>query len=106
VNAPEPTFTNQVAITVVLASEGYPDTKAPDRPIEINTDQEICHASTRADLDANGNTTLFATGGRVLSVVATGKNFTEARTEAYEALTKIHLEGSHFRSDIAKKVIN
>jgi phosphoribosylamine--glycine ligase len=40
----------------------------------------------------------------VLSVVATGKNFKKARKRAYMALSKIKLDGSHFRSDIAAKV--
>jgi phosphoribosylamine--glycine ligase len=47
---------------------------------------------------------LVATGGRVLSVVATGKDFTGARDQAYEGLKEIHLEGSHYRTDIAAKV--
>jgi phosphoribosylamine--glycine ligase len=44
--------------------------------------------------------------GRVLSVVATGKNFEKARKRAYKALSKITLDGSHYRSDIAAKVTN
>jgi phosphoribosylamine--glycine ligase len=104
--APEPTFTDDVAITVVLASEGYPDTAAPNRPIhglhkagEVNG-VEVCHAATARDGDH-----LVATGGRVLSVVAVGKDFEHARKHAYEAISHIELEGSHFRKDIAKKVV-
>ncbi|MEN9715783.1 MAG: hypothetical protein RJA35_1250 [Actinomycetota bacterium] len=106
-NAPEPVFTSDVAITVVLASEGYPDTAAPNRPIhglhkaaEVEG-VEICHAATAQDGDH-----LVATGGRVLSVVASGKDFHHARKHAYEAIEHIKLEGSHFRKDIAKKVAN
>jgi phosphoribosylamine--glycine ligase len=105
--APEPVFSKDVAITVVLASEGYPDTAAPDRPIhglhkaaEIEG-VEICHAATRMSDEH-----LMATGGRVLSVVAVGKDFHGARKHAYEAIEQIRLEGSHFRTDIAKKVAN
>ncbi|MFM6980743.1 MAG: phosphoribosylamine--glycine ligase [Micrococcales bacterium] len=101
INSPEPSFSDDVAITVVLASEGYPDTKAPDREIKINTDAEICAAAIE---QKDGK--LIATGGRVLSVVATGKDFTHARNHAYEAIEKIELEGSHYRTDIAKKVAN
>ena len=105
--APEPVFTSDVAITVVLASEGYPDKAAPDRPIhglkhaaEVHG-VEICHAATARDGDH-----LIATGGRVLSVVAVGKDFNHARKHAYEAIEHIKLEGSHYRKDIAKKVAN
>ena len=46
----------------------------------------------------------MATGGRVLSVVAVGQDFAQARHRAYEAIGHIKLEGSHYRKDIAKKV--
>ena len=105
--APDPVFSSDVAITVVLASEGYPDSAAPNRPIhglkhalEVK-DIEICHAATAQDGDH-----LVATGGRVLSVVASGKDFHHARKHAYEAIEQIKLEGSHYRKDIAKKVAN
>ena len=105
--APDPIFTEEVAITVVLASEGYPEKAAPDRPIhglhhaaEVSG-VEICHAATAQDGDH-----LVATGGRVLSVVAVGHSFAHARNHAYEAIGHIKLEGSHYRKDIAKKVAN
>jgi phosphoribosylamine--glycine ligase len=47
-----------------------------------------------------------ATGGRVLSVVASAKDFKTARSLAYENISKIQLEGSHYRKDIAAKVDN
>ena len=47
---------------------------------------------------------LIATGGRVLSVVATAKDFATARKLAYANIEKIQLEGSHYRTDIAAKV--
>ena len=105
-DGPSALFSDDVAITVVLASEGYPDTAAPNRPIhglhkagEVNG-VEVCHAATARDGDH-----LVATGGRVLSVVAVGKDFEHARKHAYEAISHIELEGSHFRKDIAKKVV-
>lgn len=101
----DPEFSKDVAITVVLASEGYPDTSAPERPIfgieeAEATGVEVCHAAT-ALKDAGS---LTATGGRVLSVVATGANFAAAREQAYAGIEKIQLQGSHYRKDIAKKV--
>ena len=106
--SPEPTFSDEVAITVVLASEGYPESAAPNRPIHglhhalAVEGIEICHAATALAEDG----TIMATGGRVLSVVAAGKDFAHARKHAYEAIEHIKLEGSHFRTDIAKKVAN
>ena len=101
---PSAQFSNDVAITVVLASEGYPDTSAPDRVItELSEDKNVhvCHASTKQVGDE-----LYATGGRVLSVVASAADFKTAREIAYANISKIKLEGSHYRKDIAAKVAN
>ena len=105
--APEPEFTDKVAVAVVVASEGYPDTSAPDRELsgiseaESVEGVEVCVAAA-AEVDGK----LFANGGRVLSVVALGKDFKHARKHAYEAVAHIKLDGSHFRTDIAAKVAN
>jgi phosphoribosylamine--glycine ligase len=106
-----PDFSRDVAITVVLASEGYPDNSAPNRPISglaeaEETGIEICHAATSAGIDDTGEEVLIATGGRVLSVVATGLDFNAARAQAYAGIEKIQLEGSHYRKDIAARVAN
>src|SRR5690606_21293832 len=97
-----PEFTTDVAVTVVLASEGYPENPLTGRTI-IGLDAAaavpgvtLAHAAT-----ARADETYVATGGRVLSVVATGSTFAEARSRAYEALDAIELEGAHFRRDIA-----
>ena len=94
-SATDATFSKEVAVTVVLASEGYPSSQAPVREVsgiekaERVKDVEVCYASPV---------------GRVLSVVAFAKNFKKARKRAYRALSRIRLEGSHFRTDIAAKV--
>lgn len=101
----EPEFSDHVAVAVVLASEGYPDTSAPDRPLRgiAEAEQvegvEVCVAAAREE---NGE--LYATGGRVLSVVATAKTFHEARRRAYQGVCTIELEGGFYRTDIALKV--
>jgi phosphoribosylamine--glycine ligase len=107
----EPVFDKDVAITVVLASEGYPDSNAPSRPIygisdAENEGVEVCHAATAFKENKDGEESLVSTGGRVLSVVATGKDFAGARAQAYAGIEKIQLQGSHYRRDIAKKVAN
>ena len=102
---PYPKFSEEVAVTVVLASEGYPEAPVTGRPISgldvaaAVPGVHITHAAT-ALLDGE----FIATGGRVLSVVATGADFVAARARAYEALGAITLHGSHFRTDIAEKV--
>jgi phosphoribosylamine--glycine ligase len=102
---PYPRFSSDVAVTVVLASEGYPDSPVTGREItgldaaSAVAGVHITHAAT-AVLDGK----YIATGGRVLSVVATGGSFAIARSRAYEALGHITLEGSHYRTDIAQRV--
>ena len=94
-SAPEAQFSQDKAVTVVLASEGYPTTQAEIREVkgiekaERVSGVEVCYASPV---------------GRVLSVIATGKTFKQARKRAYKAIGKIKLEGSHYRQDIASKV--
>jgi len=90
-------FTAEAAVAVVLASEGYPDTVAPVRKvtgIDSAESMDQVHVCKAGDV------------GRVLSVVAVGENFQEARALAYEGISRIHLEGSHYRNDIALKVVS
>jgi phosphoribosylamine--glycine ligase len=105
---PQPEFSDEVAITVVLASEGYPEAPQTGRMIEGLADAasvdgvSIVHAATGAP-DAPGGS-LIATGGRVLNVVATGSDFADARGRAYDAIGRISLDGAHYRHDIAARV--
>jgi phosphoribosylamine--glycine ligase len=98
-------FSEDVAVTVVLASEGYPENPQTGRIItgleqaEAVEGVTISHAATSA---TEGG--LIATGGRVLSVVAHGETFSVARERAYRATALIALEGSHYRTDIALRV--
>ena len=101
-SVPRPEFSDEVAVTVVLASEGYPEDPVTGRPItglDRVRDVTIDHAATAVSGD-----TLVATGGRVLSVVALGHDFGAARAKAYAALDEITLTGGHYRTDIAEKV--
>ena len=99
---PRPEFSDEVAVTVVLASEGYPDEPITGRAItglDDVTDVTVAHAAT-AQVDGQ----YVATGGRVLSVVATGTDFADARARVYRALDTIRLDGGHYRTDIAQRV--
>jgi len=102
-----PRFSDQCALTVVLASEGYPENPVTGREIvgldTLPTDPHvsIAHAATAWD-----GSDLLATGGRVMSVIATGATFADARQSAYDTLESISLEGSHYRRDIALRVVS
>jgi len=102
---PAPQFAEAAAVTVVLASEGYPEAPVTGRPIsglDAAASVEGVHLAHAATAEKDGG--LIATGGRVLNVVALGNTFFEARNRAYRALAEISLEGSHHRTDIAARV--
>ena len=87
------------AVTVVLASKGYPASPQVGEPIMGIRELEgssVFHAGTTM---AGG--VLQSAGGRVLAVTGMGSDLTEARDKAYRAISRITLRGSHFRSDIA-----
>jgi phosphoribosylamine--glycine ligase len=98
-------MTPGAAVGVVLASAGYPDTYETGKPIdgmESRLDQTmIFQAGTRRD--ANGD--IITSGGRVLTVVGTGKDLVTARSRAYQRLESIAFDGAHYRSDIAAREI-
>jgi phosphoribosylamine--glycine ligase len=102
---PRPEFSDDVAVTVVLASEGYPETPITGRTITgVDTALAIHGVTIAHAATALSGGVLVATGGRVLSVVATGSDFGEARSRAYLALGAIDLEGGQYRTDIAQRV--
>jgi phosphoribosylamine--glycine ligase len=95
----------EASVTVVVASEGYPASARSGDPITGIEDAEslagvhVLHAGT--GLSETGE--LVSAGGRVLSVVALGRDLADARRRAYEGVAKIDLKGSHHRTDIALK---
>jgi phosphoribosylamine--glycine ligase len=91
----------RAAVTVVLASGGYPDKYDVGKPISgLETARpqavQIFHAGTRRE-----NGAVVTAGGRVLAVTALGETIAAARIEAYKAVAQIHFEGCHYRRDIA-----
>jgi phosphoribosylamine--glycine ligase len=99
-------WSDDAAVTVVVASHNYPGTPRTGDPItgldEVAAEDAphayVLHAGTRREGDA-----VLSAGGRVLSVTATGKDLTEARERAYGAVGRIRLAGSQHRTDIAAK---
>ncbi|MDN3023885.1 phosphoribosylamine--glycine ligase [Streptomyces sp. S.PB5] len=99
-------WSDDAAVTVVIASHNYPGTPRTGDPItglDAVAAQDaphayVLHAGTKHDGDA-----VVSAGGRVLSVTATGKDLNEARDRAYQAVARIGLDGSQHRTDIAAK---
>jgi phosphoribosylamine--glycine ligase len=94
------------AVCVVMASEGYPGSYEKGHPIEgleeasQLPDVKVFHAGTSL---VNGQ--VVNQGGRVLGVTALGDSISDARNRAYQAVEKIHWQGSWYRSDIGNKAI-
>jgi len=87
------------AVTVVLASDGYPSAPKSGGAItgfSTIENVQIYHAGTSATEHG-----VVASGGRVLTVTGIGEDLTEARNLAYRAISQISLSGSFYRTDIA-----
>jgi len=96
-------WSDEAAVCVILASEGYPGSYPKGLPIEgLNEVQDaiVFHAGT-----ALKDGQIVTNGGRVLGVTALGKDIAEARQKAYAAAEGIRFQGKHSRSDIALKAL-
>src|SRR5262249_17137953 len=96
----------RVAVTVVLASGGYPGKYKIGKSISgldqaaIFADVQSDHAGTTRD-----GRDVRTAGGRVLAVTALGSTLEAARARAYEAVSRIHFENCHYRRDIALSAV-
>jgi phosphoribosylamine---glycine ligase len=97
-------FDDNWAVTVVLASAGYPESSSKGDVIhglaEAAEIAEVTHAGT-AERDGE----IVTAGGRVLNVTALGASPAEARDRAYDAAGRIAFEGMQIRSDIAARAV-
>ena len=96
-DAPAPAFSDQTALTVVMAAKGYPGTPEKGGSIHIGDvgNAQVFHAGT-----AIRDGKLVANGGRVLNVTALGVNASEAQSSAYAAVEAIDFPTGFCRSDI------
>jgi phosphoribosylamine--glycine ligase len=98
----EPEFADDWAVTVVLASAGYPESSSKGDLItgldSIDDSVEVTHAGT-----ARTDGGVVTAGGRVLNVTALGNGPVEARERAYAAAEKIEFDGKQMRTDIAAR---
>ena len=100
-------FKSQHALTVVLASEGYPKSAVKGRKIlgverSLDTSSTwVSHAGTASDEQGN----IISSGGRVLSVTSVSDSLQNARDLSYARIQQIQLEGSHHRTDIGHRAL-
>lgn len=99
-------WSNEWAVTVVLASAGYPVSSSSGDEIRglrsiDSLEVEVLHAGT-----AESDGRLVTAGGRVLNVTGIGATPGEARDRAYGAAEKIVFEGKQMRRDIAARAVD
>jgi phosphoribosylamine--glycine ligase len=93
------------AVTVVLASRGYPESASKGDVIQglrsiDSLDTEVLHAGTALEGDE-----LVTAGGRVLNVTGLGETVSQARRRAYAAAEKVQFDGKQMRTDIALRAV-
>ena len=95
-------FEEGAVVCVVLASGGYPEHYEKGKEIfgleDVSPEVMVFHAGTKKE---NGK--FYTSGGRVLGVVAKGRDMETARKIAYENVEKIRFEGAQYRKDIGIK---
>jgi phosphoribosylamine--glycine ligase len=94
------------AVTVVLASKGYPESASKGDVIRglrsiDSLDTEVLHAGTEQRGDD-----LVTAGGRVLNVTGLGETAEDARRRAYAAADKVEFDGKQMRRDIALRAVD
>ena len=94
-----------MAITLVLASRGYPESSSSGDVItgleSVAPDVFVTHAGTAR----NDGGAIVTAGGRVLSVTALGRDASAARAGAYAAADMIEFDGKQLRRDIALRAV-
>jgi phosphoribosylamine--glycine ligase len=98
-------WSDEWAVTVVLASGGYPESSSSGDEIRglrsiDSIDVEVLHAGT-AEVDGK----VVTAGGRVLNVTGIGPTAAAARDRAYAAADRIHFDGKQMRTDIAARAV-
>jgi phosphoribosylamine--glycine ligase len=103
---PEPSWSDEAAVCVVLATQGYPGKAEPGSVIR-GLDQDfgegvvVFHAGTSADADG----TIRAGAGRAVNVCARGADLAEARERAYAAVARIDWPEGFHRTDIGWRAL-
>ena len=99
-----PVLSDDFALTVVMAAEGYPGTPKKGGAIDLGEAEasgaKVFHAGTKMDGES-----LTSSGGRVLNVTARGASATEAQRNAYEAVDAIDFADGFCRRDIGQREV-
>ena len=109
INKDSISFSKRTSVSVVLASNGYPDKVEKGKEIfgieDVNKldSVHVIHAGTK-----EVNNKIYTDGGRVLNIVATieSNDLKRCKEICYNAITKICFDGMQFRKDIADKAIS
>ncbi len=95
-------WSQDACVGVVMASGGYPGSYKTGLRVtgldDVDKDVMVFHAGTKVGPAGE----VLTSGGRVLTVVSTGKTTAEARENVYANIPRIHFEGCHYRQDIAR----
>ena len=94
------------AVTVVLASRGYPESSSSGDEVSglraiDSLDVEVLHAGTAEEDDK-----IVTAGGRVLNITGIGATVAEARERAYAAAERVEFDGKQMRHDIAARAVD
>lgn len=95
---------DEASACIVMVSRGYPDHPETGQAIEgleeaaKLSNAKVFHAGTRRE-----DNTYYTSSGRVLGLTASGKTLADATSAAYEAVSKIHFAGAHYRRDIGRR---
>jgi phosphoribosylamine--glycine ligase len=99
-------WSNEAALTVVMAAQGYPGAVEKGSEIrgiaaaEASNDVIVFHAGTKQDGER-----IVANGGRVLNVTGLGATISEAQAKAYEAVSRIDWPEGFCRRDIGWRAV-
>jgi phosphoribosylamine--glycine ligase len=97
-------FGSDWAVTLVLASAGYPESSSSGDVIHgLAAAAELAEVTHAGTAERNGE--IVTAGGRVLNVTALGASPAEARDRAYDAAGRISFEGMQIRTDIAARAV-
>jgi phosphoribosylamine--glycine ligase len=97
-----PVWSGEACVGVAIASGGYPGKYQIGLPItglgDVDKDIMVFHAGTKPGSEPGQ---VLTNGGRVLTVVGSGKTLADAREKVYDNISRIRFEGCHYRKDIA-----
>ncbi|MFC1998471.1 phosphoribosylamine--glycine ligase [Chloroflexota bacterium] len=97
-------WSDEPCVGVVMASGGYPGKYQTGYEIEgldnLDSDIQVFHAGTKLD-----GSKVLTSGGRVLTVVASGKSIAEARDKVYANIPRVRFDGATHRTDIALREV-